>query len=386
MARLPEIFRVAAGAAAALAHVAVTAGPFAYGPIRDEPGPFFLWDSQLTVRTGGGYKKNALLAATQRQDTGLAILGVEWMVFRPPVDANQVFFFFSGDQRYYLNPAVTGVGQPLATEEQVFLTHLAYKRTLTERLTAGLSLTHLYNQQVLDATEYGGDRGSVQVVGHGILVGPTLRGTLPAGFYVEAGLPLNRQFLRPPVSSFLEWGPKLTAGWNHTTNGSVEASFACIERPFDTREQADPLGVPIAGTRLTTHDLRSDLVWKQSWDAGRHFQTTARLFHVRRTDNGEGFTDYDRFGAATTLKLESKDWLLRGTARWTTYQFPRQVVSVFDPSLRTRDGLEFEGRVEYRWTKQFRLYGEFFHEQQRSNVASDDLHGHVWQVGIERDF
>lgn len=382
----PALPRLTARLALVLAGLRVAAGPFQSGPILQEPGPFLLWDSTLTLRTGGGYKENVLLAATQRQDSGLAILGAEWTIIRPPVDANSLFFYFSADQRYYLNAAVTGAGQPVATQEQFYATHVTYKRTLSDHFTAGIGLTHLYTQQFLDASEYGGDPGSVQVVGHGLIVNPTLRATLPAGLYLELGTPVTRQVLREPVSSYTEWGPRLAAGWTYSTNGSVEASFAHTRRPFDTREQADPLGVPIAGTRLATRDLRTELAWKQTWDAGRRVQTTTRLFHVRRNDNGEGFTDYDRFGAAGTVKFESPRWMLRGTARWTTYDFRGQIVSVFDPSLRTREGFEFEARLEYRWTSRFRTYAEFYHEQQRSNVPADDLHGHVWQVGIERDF
>ncbi len=366
--------------------IRLVAGPIELFPPREEPGPFLLWDSQFTLRSGAGYKENVLLAAEQRQDSALAIFGAEWLILRPPIDANSFTFFFSGDDRRYLNHAITGPGQPPATGEQVFISNAAYKRTVTEDLTLGLSLTHLYTEQVLDASEFGGDPGSVWVSGHGLIGTPTARWTLPAHFYAEVGLPVTREILKAPVSSYWEWGPKVTVGWNLRANGRIEASFAYVQRPFDTRQQADALGVPIPDTRLTTYDRRTELVWKQTWDAHRHFQTTARLFHVHRTENGEGFSDYDRFGASGTVRLDFRHWLLLGTVRWSTYDFPVQIVSVFDPVPRTREEFELEARIEYRWNDRWRNFAEFVHEQQRSNVPADDYHSHVWQVGVEHDF
>ena len=47
-------------------------------------------------------------------------------------------------------------------------------------------------------------------------------------------------------------------------------------------------------------------------------------------------------GGALTAKYERAKWVVRGTGRWVTYDYPVQLVSPIDPSLRTRDELELE--------------------------------------------
>ena len=85
-------------------------------------------------------------------------------------------------------------------------------------------------------------------------------------------------------------------------------------------------------------------------------------------------------------QFEYGKWAFRGLARWSTFDFALQIVSVFDPIPRTREETEFEARIEYRWTQRFRTYSEYMHERQHSNVQADNYHANTWQAGLELDF
>ena len=96
--------------------------------------------------------------------------------------------------------------------------------------------------------------------------------------------------------------------------------------------------------------------------------------------------DLDRLGGALTAKYERAKWVVRGTGRWVTYDYPVQLVSPIDPSLRTRDELELEGRVEYHLNKHLTFYGSFLHERARSNVALDAFRSNTGLAGLEYEF
>lgn len=361
------------------------AGPIELPGLNGDGGEFPLWDHLLTLKAGGGYKNNALLAAFNPQDTPLVTAGIELFLTRLPADGHQWTVFFTGDQRRYVDPVQLSSDQPAATQELLLLSQVSYKH-YGARWIQGLSFTHLHAEQAFDATDLGGQPGMIRASGHAFILTPSLRYPLPRGVFLQADYVLTRQLFQSPVSSYWEFGPRVSAGWQYRTNGSIEVSYQYTERPFDSRLQTDPLGQSLADTSLTTFDNRYEVSWKQTWYAPRKFLTTVRGFRISRVENGEGFSDYNRLGGSITTQLEYGKWAFRGLARWSTFDFDLQIVSVFDPVPRTREETEFEGRIEYRWTPRFRTYAEYLHERQRSNVQADHFHANTWQAGVEVDF
>ena len=361
------------------------AGPIELPGMHRQDGEFPLWDHLLTLKAGGGFKNNALLSAFQPQDTPLATAGIELFLTRLPADGHQWTVLFSGDERRYLDPVQVNADQPAATHERLLLSQVSYRHYGPHWVQA-LGFTHLHAQQVFDATDLGGLPGAIRASGHAFILNPSLRYPIPRGFHLQAEYVATRQLFQSPVSSYWEFGPKVSAGWQYKSLASVDISYQYTDRPFDTRLQTDPLGQSLFGTALTTYDSRFELSWKQTWYAPRKLQTTLRGFRVSRTENGEGFSDYDRTGGSIITQMELGKWALRGLARWSTFDFAMQIVSVFDPVPRTREEAEFEARIEYRWNPRLRTYAEYMHEQQRSNVRADNYRSNTWQAGLEVDF
>ena len=258
---------------------------------------------------------------------------------------------------------------------------------------------------VLDETDSGLDIDALRVVAQGVnalrspergfvlvthyerllnYIQPDYVHVLVGGRIVRSGGPELAGELES--SGYAEYGPRLVGAWRPATNTVLELSWNWTARPFDSRSQTDILGTPLTGTRLTNHDLRTQLEWRQTWDAGRRFQTSARLLHLRRTENGEGFSDSDRLGAVAGMTLRLGRWQLRGTGRWSTYDFAFQIVSPFQPVPRTREEIGAEARIECRLGEPVRLYAEYAYEEQRSNVPSDNFRAQTGLLGIEYDF
>lgn len=363
---------------------ALLAGPMDLPGVHPTESPLLIWDHVLTLKTGAGYKNNALLAAFTPADTALITGGIDFFLTRLPIDGHQFTVFFSGEERRYLDPIELRTGDT-ADHELLLLSQVAYKY-YGNHVIPGLNFTHLHARQVFDATDLEGVPGTVRASGHALILTPSLRYPLPRGFYVQGDYVVTRQLFQSPVSSYWEYGPKAALGWQYTTNGSVEVSFQHTDRPFDTRLQTDALGQPLSDTSLTTTDTRYEATWKQVWYAPLKLQTTLRGFTLSRLENGDGFSDYDRLGGSVGAQFEYGKWAFRGLARWSTFDFALQIVSVFDPIPRTREETEFEARIEYRWTPRFRTYAEYMHERQHSNVQADNYHANTWQAGLELDF
>lgn len=353
--------------------------------IHPAPDSGLFWDTLLTLRTAGGHKQNAILSPFNPQDTPLLTGGIEYFASRLPMDGHGFTLFVSADERRYLDPVEIAPATPVIRGERTVLSQASYKwygRTWVPTL----AFTHLHAEQAFDATEIASDPGSIRAVGDSLILAPALRYRFPAHLYVEASFPVNRQLFRSPVSSHWEFGPKTLVGLAYATDSAVELSFQDIQRPFDTRRQTDPLGQPLNDTLLTTHDLRYEVSWRHTWNHAHKLQTTLRAFHVTRADNGAGYSDYTRQGAAVAARFEAGQWAFRSQARWSTYDFNLQIVSVFDPVPRTRVETDVEARLEYRWTPRLRTYAEYFHERQDSNVAADRYRSHTALGGVEVDF
>ncbi len=361
------------------------AGPPELPGLHPQPDLGLFWDKLLTVRAAGGHKQNALLSAFNPQDTPLVVAGLEFFATRLPVDGHAFTLYASADERRYLNPVEIAPSDPVVRGERTVLSQASYK-WYGSTWVPSVAFTYLHAEQAFDATEIASDPGFIRAIGDSLMLAPTLRYRFPAHLYVEAGLPVNRQLFKAPVSSHWEYGPKLLVGLAYGTNSAFELSFQDTARPFDTRLQTDPLGQPLAGTLLTTHDQRFEAVWRHTWNVAHRFQTTLRGFHVTRADNGAGFSDYTRVGTALGTRFDAGKWGFRSQARWSTYDFALQIISVFEPIPRTRVETDVEAHVEYRWTPRLRTYAEYFHERQDSNVAADRYRSHTWIVGVEADF
>ena len=180
-----------------------SAGAFELPGIReaeDSPG-LSLWDTLLTVKAGGGYKDNPLLSPFTPLDTPIVTVGLEYFLTRLPVVGHQFTLFFSGDERRFVRALRPAPEADEARHELVLLTQASY-RYFGNHLISGLSFTHLHAAQVFDASEFGGQPGTIRASGHALILTPSIRYPLPGQLYLQAEYVLTRQHFKAPVSSY----------------------------------------------------------------------------------------------------------------------------------------------------------------------------------------
>ena len=369
-----------------------------FSPLPETPNEGVgLWLPLLTVRAGAGYRSNPEFAHDP-VGTGFASTGVDYFLLRQPTDGQTVTFFFSAEDIRYFETLRPLTNEPGATKEQTFISDLRLGHALggNTNWVVKFEGRHVYNDQFINTSSFDStttNLSSLHATAHVGTIIPSIAWSSDGPFRVELAAVGTRQlFLNADpetgLSSTWEFGPRLTLGWSSMRAGLVELELSGLHREFDDRVQNSALGLPLAESRLRQDDFRTELLWRREWDEARHWQTTLRTFYVRRRENGEGYTDFDRLGVGGNLRYQAAAWSMRLSARWSTYDYPRSYVVLGGvlAELRQRTTLQTEARLEYRFLTGYRAYVEYTWEREGGNRISDQYTAQVATFGLEHDF
>lgn len=381
-----------------LSWVTIAGGRPEFSPLPTSPYESSgLWQPFVTLRAGAGYRSNPLLAS-DAAGTGFGLAGADLFLLRLPTGTTTFTGLFSADDVRYFKTLRPVTNEPGATQEQTFLTDALIGHGLGSSTNWMLKLEgrHLYNDQFLNTSSFDAlttNLSSLRAVTHSGSIIPAVAWASGNHWQIEFAAVGTRQvFLNADpdtgLSSIWEVGPRMTVSYRTSRLGSLDLELSGVHREFDDRVQSSPLGLPLAGTRLRQDDLRADATWRRNWGHTNHWQTSLRAYYVRRRENGDGYTDYDRVGVVGSVRYEATHWLTRITARWSTFDYPRSYI-VFGGVLavpRERDTGQVEARLEYKFSHTLRLYGEYQWEREQANRLSDNYTAHVATVGLEHDF
>jgi hypothetical protein len=369
-----------------------------FSPLPETPSAGFeTWLPLITVRAGAGYRSNPQFAY-QPMGTGFGTSGLDLFLIRTPADGTTASLFFSGEDVRYFQTLRPVTNEAAATKEQTFITDLRVGRTLgsTTNWAVKLEGRHVYNDQFLNTSSFDSNTtnlSSLHAAGHTATFLPSVEWRPRPEWRMElAGVGSRQYYLTADpetgLSSIWEGGPRLTVGWRAPRVGLWELEFSGVHREFDHRVQDTQLGLPLADTRLRQDDLRVELLWRRDWDAGRHWQTLLRPFWVRRQENGDGYTDFDRWGVNAQIRYESKHWSAKLAGRWSSYAYPHSYVveSGILAVLRERSTWQAEARLAWTFWSASRVFTEYSFETEHSNRISDRYSAHVVTLGIEHDF
>src|SRR6185436_1840678 len=146
---------------------------------------------------------------------------------------------------------------------------------------------------------------------HSALVQPSVRRTLPRGFWVEGLVGVSRQWLAAPFDNYWEGGPKLAFGLDYGVRSSLIASYEWKPRAYDTREEVSLSGTNLPGTELKFQVHELELAWRHDWDEQRRWRTFTKLEMLVNRDSGPGYFDYQRYQLTEQLRYVSKQWEAR---------------------------------------------------------------------------
>ena len=334
-----------------------------------------LWSSSFELRGGTGYKDNVLLSNTNAEDSAFWMSGAEAMVFSLPNHGWQFNFFADAtDVRYFDAPSVDSEQLALAAAQLNKDFGLGWKSTL--------GLNYLYQNQVFDASAtYTTDTSVGKILGHTVAPRWALRKKLNQ-FWVEGEINATRQWLDEPLDDYWQVGPRLVGGYGWGNGSELTLAYQWQRLDYDTREQADPTGLPLPGTSLGLDTQLVDFGWTQVWDEKRHWQTVTSIGYEACRDNGSGYYDFNDYRLAQQVRYRDQRWEVTARARVGYYQYSTQAVSDTDTALRRKTMLNALLRVERKFGKHLKAQLSYHWDQSISNLDFDDYQANVVMAGV----
>ena len=338
-----------------------------------------LWDKDVVLRAGFGYKDNVLLSPDARQGSGFVTSGLDVTIIRLPLDGWQLSFNLTGDDvRYFRKPG------GLAGED-LFLSSLEMQKYLGGSWRVGGELRYTYVDQVLEELLDVGGAQAIEAKGNLIGLRPFVRRDLSTNWWVQVELPVNREWWQAPLDAAWRYGSQVVVGLDYGRHSHVSLSGGVFRVEHDTWLARDTAGNDL-GTRLALWREMAELKWEHQWDREEHWATVTRAGFNHSHDNGGGYFDFYRYYASETLRFRDKDWEFKLTGALSYLDFPIQTIAdAGGPTLHLVTA-NASFRAERRIYKGLRCFGSYEFEQTSSNDNSSQYHYHVLLGGLSWEF
>jgi len=343
------------------------------------PEGFPLWQESVQVRVGIGYKDNVMLSSFDPQGSAFALASVDAMLFRLPWNNWQLSLMAMGRAAHYLDRSldVDAEQDAMVSGELAWFLGHGWKSLST--------LHYTFINQVMDVSTTYGASVPQQVLGHGLTVKQGVH--KDAGrWWAELNLSGSRDFFREPLDSYWQAGPQLTVGRYYGHGSEVSLTYQAVPLIYDSREQTDSTGAPLAGTHLRYLPQTVELSWQQQLDQARRWRNTLRLSYESSQDNGAGYYDYEQYRAGEQLRYRAGKWEVSALASVSYYDFPNQPVSLTDPRQRHRTSIRAGLRGETSLSKHWRVFATYEYERSLSNWDVEQYEANTVSGGVEFAF
>jgi hypothetical protein len=338
-----------------------------------------LWDSVFTLRAGAGYKDNVFLAHADPQGSAFVSGGAEAMVLRLAPSGPQFSFFANAEaNRFFsLSPA---------HDEYTAFSQAQLEHDFGETARGAVAAQYFYQDQVLDISISETNREAAAVRGHTLTLRPEVRLALPRQFWLSFEAYGTRQFFERPLDDYWEASPKLALGHSYGHDSQVSLSYAPSWRFYDSDPARTSSGEAIPDSLRRRFEQETRLTWRHSWDAEKHWRTTATLGARLNQENGGGYSDYTRWFAAARLHYRAKPWELSAEGRLAQYDYATQTVSATDLSKRRRTEVNLALRLERHITRHAKLVAAYEYERTLSNDRLETYSVNTFSGSVHWEF
>jgi hypothetical protein len=339
-----------------------------------------LWDKNVVLRAGFGYKDNVLLAPSAKEGSSFFTSGLDLTIYRLPLDGWEVSFSMVGDDVRYLRSPGGLHG------EDLFLTSAQVQKYFAGVWRTGLELRYSYIDQVLEEFLTAGGAQAVEAKGNTLGARPFLRRDLCKNWWVQVEAPLAREWWQAPLDSSWKFGGQGILGFSYGPRSQVTLTGGDFYLAHEQWLARDALGNEIAGRRLTVSREIAELKWEHQWDATNRWSTTTKLGFNHSHDNGGGFFDYYRYYLSEEIRFRTRDWEIKASGGLSYYDFPVQTIDIPPAPTFHLTTVDVNVRLERRVFKTIRCFAAFEFEQAASDDPAAEYRDHVWSGGLSWEF
>jgi hypothetical protein len=343
------------------------------------------WEHSVNLKARAGYKDNVTLANAAPEASAFVGTGLELVAWRQ-VGANAQFeFFVTADDRRYLSA-------DSVEKEQIAYVLTQLKKDLSEDWHVSLGLEYLYQDQIVDVSVTEAELDTIRVVGHAIVVRPTVRRDLKSAWnvgnsWLELQLPAQRQLFRAPLDDYWEGGTRLVWGLPYGDQSELTFGYEFGYRRFDEEEQRAADGVRLPGTHraFDLHEIRG--TWRHYWDQRRRWRTSTKISTKWLRDNGGGYFDYTRGQVSEQVRFRTKALEIQAEVKLARYDYTHQTVAPPpDLTLRNRSEIGFNFRCERQIVRFLKIFAEYSYEQTMANRSIEEYTVNTVSGGLNWEF
>lgn len=339
-----------------------------------------LWDKDIVLRAGFGYKDNVLLTPSARQGSAFLTSGLDLTIYRLPLDGLEANFSVVGDDIRYLRRPGGLSG------EDLFLTSATVQKYFKGVWRAGLELRYSYIDQVLEEFLQTGGAQAFEAKGNILGLRPFIRRDLSSQWWVQLEAPLAHEWWQSPLDSSWKYGGQALVGFSYGPHSQVTLTGGGFYVPHDRWLARDSQGTELPGRRLALWKQVAELKWEHQWDMSNHWATVTKLGFNHSLDNGGGYFDYYRYFIWQEIRFRTKDWEAKAYATLSYFDFPVQAIDAPPAPTLHLTALDVTLRVERRIYKSIHCFTAFEFEQTTSNDPTSEYTARVVSGGLSWEF
>ena len=336
------------------------------------------WERLVSVRALGGYKDNVLLSAQETDSSPFVGMSLEAIAWRPVGVDGEFQAFLVGEHRQFLDAAEL-------EQEQTLVAHMQYEHHFGLEWTLKNPVEYLYLDQILDVSATEELVRAAQVLGHVISLRPALQRHWVPGT-LELELSGTRQIYADPLDPLWEMGTQLQWEQFFSSRSRGDIAYGFGQTWYDQEPERTATGEPIPGTRrsMQQHDLA--LGYVQEFGAQKDWRLTVLASGRYATDQGSGYYDYVRPGAALRLRYRRGPWLAESRIRFRHYHYLTQEALEVGGGLRRRAEVMAELRGERELLPWLRVFAALQHEETFANRPFEEYSVNTVSGGLEASF
>jgi len=339
-----------------------------------------LWDKDVVLRAGFGYKDNVLMSPNSREGSSFFTSGIDLTIYRIPLDGWEANFSIVGDDIRYLRSPGGLRG------EDLFISSAQVQKYFSGVWRSGLEVRYSYIDQVLEEFLSPGGARALEAKGNALGVRPFLRRDFSTNWWVQLEAPLARDWWQTPLDSNWKLGGQGIAGFSYAQHSQVALTGGGFYIPHDEWLAREASGNEIPGRKLAMWREVAELKWEHQWDETNRWATSTKLGFNHNRDNGGGYFDYYRYYLSEEVRFRSKDWEIKASAGLSYYHFPVQAISTPPAPTLHLTSVDVTVRLERRLYKNVRCFAAFEFEQAASNDPTAEYRDHVGSGGLTWEF
>lgn len=337
------------------------------------------WSFAGELETGFGYADNITLAPIDPEASTLARAAGNALAWRTLGDSTELAGIVDATYTRYFSASVDDATLLITRAEGRWQPEGAW------RLSGAVQ--GIYQDEVVDTSSLENNLGSIRARLTTISALPTAECRVIRNWTLLIRPALRRFDYRAPLDDFTE--SELEGGLSRALGraGSLALTARAMERDYDDRPQAGPVGRPIYGTRLSVRQIATDL--RLDISGGRDASWSARVHAgvLQNRDNGSGYYDYDRWMVDVRSVVTRGPWTIEAEAGWSDSTYLVQFAGYgIDPEHRARTEWRGFVRVERSLGPAVSLFAEWDATDSDSNDLFIDYESVVVLAGARWNF